>query len=73
MAIGLLGHLNRVINQTVSEILDSQVIDKATHVISTFITSGVETVRDLTAEEPEEPGVSEVSESPETPETPETS
>ena len=54
MAIRLLGPINRVINRTTSEILDDQLIGKVTGVISTFLNSGVEAIRDLTAEEVEE-------------------
>jgi hypothetical protein len=53
MALRLLGSLNRVINRTTSEILDDQVINKITGVVTTFLNTGVETIRDLTAEEEE--------------------
>lgn len=53
MAVRLLGPLNRVINRTTSEILDGQLIGKITDVIGTFLNSGVEAIRDLTAEEVE--------------------
>lgn len=53
MAIRVLGFLNRVINKTTTEILDDQVINKITNVVSTFLNSGVEAIRDLTREEPE--------------------
>ena len=51
MALRILGPLNRVINRTTSEILDDQVINKITGVVTTFINSGVEAIRDLTEEE----------------------
>ena len=50
MAVKLLGSLNKVINRTTSEILDDQLINKITGVISTFLKSGVEAIRDITAE-----------------------
>jgi hypothetical protein len=53
MAVRLLGALNRVINRTTNEILDDQLINKITGVISTFLNSGIEAIRDVTAEEPE--------------------
>ncbi len=54
MAIRILGLVNRVINKTTTEILDNQVINKITNVVSTFLNSGVEAIRDMTREEPEE-------------------
>lgn len=54
MAIRVLGFVNRVINKTTTEILDDQVINKITNVVSTFLNSGVEAIRDMTKEEPEE-------------------
>lgn len=54
MAIRILGLVNRVINETTTEILDNQVINKITNVVSTFLNSGVEAIRDMTREEPEE-------------------
>ncbi|MGD8569291.1 MAG: hypothetical protein PVJ39_14485 [Gammaproteobacteria bacterium] len=51
MALRLLGSLNRIINRTTSDILDDQVINKVTGVVTTFLNSGVEAIRDLTAEE----------------------
>lgn len=53
MALRLLGSLNRVINRTTSDILDDQVINKITGVVTTFLNTGVEAIRDLTAEEEE--------------------
>lgn len=50
MAVKLLGSLNKVINKTTTEILDDQLISKITGVISTFLKSGVEAIRDITAE-----------------------
>ena len=50
MAVKLLGSLNKVINRTTTEILDDQLISKITGVISTFLKSGVEAIRDITAE-----------------------
>lgn len=50
MAVRLLGSLNKVINTTTTEILDDEVISRITGVISTFLKSGVEAIRDLTAE-----------------------
>ena len=50
MAVKLLGSLNKVINRTTTEILDDQLITKITGVISTFLKSGVEAIRDITAE-----------------------
>jgi hypothetical protein len=50
MAVKLLGSLNKVINKTTTEILDDQLINKITGVISTFLKSGVEAIRDITAE-----------------------
>lgn len=50
MAVKLLGSLNKVINRTTTEILDDQLINKITGVISTFLKSGVEAIRDITAE-----------------------
>ena len=50
MAVKILGSLNKVINRTTSEILDDQLINKITGVISTFLKSGVEAIRDITAE-----------------------
>jgi len=53
MAVRFLGFLNGVINKTASEILDGQVINKITNVVGTFLNSSVESIRDLTKEEPE--------------------
>lgn len=53
MAIKILGFMNKVINRTASEVLDGQLIDKSTHVLSTFLTSGVEAIKDLTQENQE--------------------
>lgn len=53
MALRLLGPLNRVINRTTAEILDGQVINKITGVVSLFLNSGVEAIRDITEEEEE--------------------
>lgn len=53
MALRLLGPLNRVINRTTTEILDDQVIGKITGVVSTFLNSGIEAIRDITEEEEE--------------------
>jgi hypothetical protein len=53
MALRLLGPLNKVINRTTTEILDDQVISKITGVVSTFLNSGVEAIRDITEEEEE--------------------
>lgn len=59
MAVRILGSINRIINRTANEILDDQVINKITGVVTTFLNSGVEAIRDLTEEEeeaePEEP------------------
>lgn len=51
MAVRVLGSINKVINKTASEILDDQVITKITSVITTFLNSGVEAIKSLTAEE----------------------
>jgi hypothetical protein len=50
MAVRLLGSLNKVINRTTTEILDDQLINKITGVITTFLKTGVEAIRDITAE-----------------------
>lgn len=51
MAIRLLGSLNQIINRTATEILDDEVITKITNVVTTFLNSGVEVIRDITSEE----------------------
>ena len=51
MAIRLLGPLNQVINRTTTEILEDEVITKITNVVTTFLNSGVEAIRDITSEE----------------------
>jgi uncharacterized protein YbjQ (UPF0145 family) len=53
MALSLLGPLNRIINITTTEILNDQVIDKVSNVVGAFLISGVELIRDITAEEEE--------------------
>lgn len=50
MAVRLLGSINKVINRTTTEILDDQLINKITGVITTFLKTGVEAIRDITAE-----------------------
>lgn len=51
MALKLLGSLNQVINRTATEILEDEVITKITNVVTTFLNSGVEAIRDITSEE----------------------
>jgi len=51
MAIRLLGSLNQVINKTATEILEDEVITKITNVVTTFLNSGVEAIKDITSEE----------------------
>lgn len=51
MAIRFLGSVNKVINNTATEILDDQVITKITSVVTTFLNSSVEAIKDLTREE----------------------
>ena len=51
MAIRLLGSLNQVINRTATEILEDEVITKITNVVTTFLNSGVEAIKDITSEE----------------------
>lgn len=53
MAITILEPLNKVINKTTTEIIDSQVIDKLTGVLSTLIKSSLEVVKELTEEKKE--------------------
>jgi hypothetical protein len=54
MAISLIGPLNKVINETAAEILDSKVIDKMTDIMGAFMTSGIEVIKGVTEEEASE-------------------
>lgn len=51
MAVKILGVLNGVINKTATEILEGQVINRMTDIVTTFLNSSVEAIRDLTREE----------------------
>jgi hypothetical protein len=58
MAIGILGPLNGVINQTVGEIVDSQISSKVVKILTTFVSSSFDAVdsvlvkvRDLTKDD----------------------
>lgn len=51
MAVKILGVLNGVINKTATEILEGQVINRMTDIVTTFLNSSVEAIRDLTLEE----------------------
>ncbi len=54
MAISLLGPLNKVINKTAAEVIDSQIITKMTDIVATFVSSGVEAIKTLTEEKTED-------------------
>ena len=54
MAISILGPLNQVINKTVSEIMDKQIIEKLTDVLNTFFKTSLGVVKELTEEKKEE-------------------
>ncbi len=51
MAVNVLTSFTRVINKTVTEILDNGVIDKATDALGTFVTAGVTAIKEVTEEE----------------------
>jgi hypothetical protein len=62
MAISLLGPFNKVINETTTQIVDSEIPKKVSEVLTTFISSSstvvedlLKKVRDLTREEPPPP------------------
>ena len=50
MAISLLEPFNKIIYQTTTEILDSQITRKAGDVLNTLLTSGIEVIEDTLKE-----------------------
>ena len=60
MAVSLLGPFNKIINDTATQIVDSELLGKVSGVIATFVKSSLgavddllKQVQDLTKEEPE--------------------